>query len=65
MREGRWLSVTSLVTYIRLASNLGAGATAAMVGCRDVPTTDRKRVRATVPAAPPPKRLRTTGAQAL
>ena len=24
MREGRWLSVTSLVTYIRLASNLGA-----------------------------------------
>ena len=65
MREGRWLSVTSLVTYIRLASNLGAGATAAMVGCRDVPTTDRKRVRATVPAAPPPKRMRTTGAQAL
>ena len=45
MREGRWLSVTSLVTYIRLAECLGAGATAAMVSCRDVPVTNRKRKR--------------------
>ena len=49
MREGRWMSVTSLVCYIRLASSLGAGATAAMVGCRDVPVTDRKRKRAATP----------------
>ena len=43
LREGRWKSIESLHTYIRLASSFGA--TADMLACADVPSDSRGRKR--------------------
>lgn len=45
MREGRWKSITSLLTYVRLACHAGAGATAALVSATAIPASSHTRKR--------------------
>lgn len=45
MREGRWKSISSLLTYVRLACHAGATTTAALVGGTAVPAATHARKR--------------------
>jgi len=45
MREGRWKSISSLLTYVRLACNAGASATAALINGTALPLASHTRKR--------------------